>query len=147
MDWNTTKKHPGSCHCGAVRFTAELSPSTRATRCNCSICTKTSMTSALLKPAAFELVAGEDALSAYAWGGKISTRYFCRTCGVLCFGKGHLEDIGGDFVSVNLATIDDIDPSELKPVYWDGRHDNWQAGPRDTPWPIKGEATSAARSS
>lgn len=23
---------------------------------------------------------------------------------------------------------------------WDGRHDNWDGGPRATPWPIRAEA-------
>jgi hypothetical protein len=37
---------------------------------------------------------------------------------------------------VNLNTLDGVELAELELVYWDGRHDNWQAGPRDTPWPI-----------
>ena len=140
-------KHQGSCHCGAVRFTAEVDASAKAGRCNCSICTKTSSTSAIVKPAAFELLAGEDALSTYAWGGKFSKRYFCKTCGVLCFGKGHLAEIGGDFVSINLMALDDIEPGELEVIYWDGRHDNWQSGPRDTPWPIGVTAARSPRAS
>jgi hypothetical protein len=133
------KKHTGSCHCGAVRYAVSLDlddPKTRPGRCNCSICVKTAVTSAIVKPAAFELVAGEDQLSSYEWGGKISKRFFCKTCGVLCFGRGHLAEIGGDYVSINLNTLDDIDPQELVPIYWDGRHDNWQGGPSETPWPI-----------
>jgi len=39
-------------------------------------------------------------------------------------------------VSVNLNTLDDVDPRDVKVIYWDGRHDNWQAGPRDIAWPI-----------
>ncbi len=44
--------------------------------------------------------------------------------------------LGGDFVSVNVNTLDDHDPSTTAVTYWDGRHDNWQAGARPTPWPI-----------
>ena len=44
--------------------------------------------------------------------------------------------LGGDFVSVNLNCLDSFDPATVKTIYWDGRHDNWQAGPRDQPWPV-----------
>jgi hypothetical protein len=59
----------------------------------------------------------------------------CKTCGITCFSRGHLAEVGGDYVSVNLDSLDDVDPADVKVVHWDGRHDNWHAGPRDTPWP------------
>ena len=80
----TTTKHVGSCHCGAVRFEAEIDPSASANRCNCSICTKVSPTGAIIKPRAFTLLAGSENLGEYQWGAKISTRDFCKTCGVHC---------------------------------------------------------------
>jgi hypothetical protein len=131
-----TKKHQGGCHCGAVRFEVELEQGAAGTRCNCSICTKLSVLGAIAKPEAFKLLQGEEDLSEYVWGGKTGRRRFCKHCGVHCFAPGHLEQLGGDYVSVNLNTIDDLDPAQLSVIYWDGRHDNWQAGPRTTPWPI-----------
>ncbi len=129
-------KQMGSCHCGAVRFSVEADSSKGASRCNCSICTKIAMTGRIVKPSAFTLLAGEESLGTYEWGAKISKRFFCRTCGIHCFGRGYLAEVGGDYVSINLNCIDDLDPSALDIVYWDGRHDNWEAGPRPTPWPI-----------
>ncbi|HEY5920590.1 MAG TPA: GFA family protein [Kofleriaceae bacterium] len=126
---------PGSCHCGAVKFEAELELSF-VTRCNCSICTKTMITGAMCKPPQFTLVAGEDSLSGYAWGGKVATRYFCKHCGIQCFGKGHLAELGGDFVSINVNCLDGVDVNVLPLRHWDGRHDNWGGGMRETPWPI-----------
>ena len=42
---------------------------------------------------------------------------------------------GGEFVSISLNTLDDHDLGTTELGYWDGRHDNWQAGMRPTPWP------------
>lgn len=128
-------KHTGTCHCGAVRFAVTLD-ALQGSRCNCSVCTKIGATTCIVKPQAFTLLAGEDALSTYAWGARIGERMFCRTCGVHCFAPGRLEQLGGDYVSVNLNCLDDIDPAAVPVIHWDGRHDNWQAGPRDAPWPI-----------
>jgi hypothetical protein len=128
-------KHQGSCHCGAVKFEAMLDLAV-GTHCNCSICTKTMWTGAMCKPEQFTLLAGEDDLSGYAWGHKVSTRYFCKRCGVQCFGKGDLPELGGAFVSINVNALDGVEVHALPLRHWDGRHNNWQAGMRETPWPI-----------
>jgi hypothetical protein len=138
-----TRRHSGGCHCGAVRYEVTVDAS-HGSRCNCSICTKVAQLGAMVKPAAFSLVSGEEHLGHYVWGGQISTRHFCKHCGVHCYGSGHLAELGGDFVSVNLNTLDDLDPAEVQVVYWDGRHNNWQAGPRPAPWPIKLAEPTAA---
>src|SRR5262245_56569910 len=132
-----TTKHLGTCHCGAVRFAVAIDLSEGAGRCNCSVCTKISPASAIAKPDALTLLSDEAALGVYEWGAKISRRYFCKTCGVHCFGRGSLPELGGAYVAVNVNVLDDIDPSTLSITYWDGRHDNWDAGPRSTPWPIR----------
>jgi len=132
----TTTKHLGGCHCGAVRFEVELDLAAGGTMCNCSICTKLAIVGAVVKPAAFRMVSGADSLATYEWGTKVGQRKFCKHCGVHCFGPGHLEMLGGDFVSVYLNTLDDFDLSTTKIGYWDGRHNNWQAGLRPTPWPV-----------
>ena len=129
------KEHNGGCHCGAVRFIAEVDASS-GSRCNCSICTKLSHVTAIVKPDKLRLTQGEDALLSYAWGSKVGTRYFCRHCGITVFGRGSLAELGGEYASVSLNTLDDVDPIDIKVVHWDGRHNNWEAGPRDTPWPI-----------
>lgn len=132
---NLTGKHLGGCHCGAVRYEVDIEKPF-FTRCNCSICVRLQSTGALVSPARFRLLAGADRTFTYEFGTKVGKRHFCRTCGVYVFGTGHLEVLGGDYVSVNANTIDDLDPNALPLAHWDGRHDNWQAGPRDTPWPI-----------
>ena len=131
-----TQTYEGTCHCGAVRFQVEADLSRGAGRCNCSICTRVAQLGVLVKPEAFRLLAGEEALSFYEWGQKISRRYFCRHCGIHCFGRGSLPELGGAFVSANLNCVDALDPGQMTAFYWDGRHDNWEAGPRDAPWPV-----------
>jgi hypothetical protein len=132
---NETRKHSGSCHCGAVKFEVQLD-ATAGSRCNCTVCTKIGALGGIVKPDAFRLLSGEPSLSFYEWGGKTAKRYFCKSCGVSCFSRGHLEQIGGAYVSVNFNALDDIDPADVKVTYWDGRHNNWQAGAREAPWPI-----------
>jgi hypothetical protein len=110
---------------------------TSGSRCNCTVCTKVGALGGIVKPEAFRLLSGEQSLSFYEWGGKTAKRYFCKSCGISCFGRGYLEEIGGAYVSVNFNALDDIDPADVKVTYWDGRHNNWAAGPREAPWPIR----------
>ncbi len=131
-----SEKHTGSCHCGAVRFTVRADVSTGASRCNCSICLKLGATGRTVKPEAFELLTDRDALGAYAWRTESTHRYFCKRCGVYVFGDGDIPELGGAFVSFSVNCLDDVDPNALAVVHWDGRHDNWQSGPRPSPWPL-----------
>ncbi len=131
----SNKTYSGSCHCGAVRFEVELDLA-QVSRCNCSICTKTAWLGAIVKPTAFRLLAGGESVGSYEWGHKVSRRHFCSQCGVQCFARGELEVLGGAYVSINVNVLDGVEVSTLPVVYWDGRHNNWQAGARDTPYAI-----------
>lgn len=132
-----TRPYVGRCHCGKVEWQAELDLSHGGTRCNCSLCLRLGGTKLAIKPAAFRLLKGREHLSEYrALADSPNYRAFCRHCGVYLYGGGHVEEIGGDFVSVNLNTVDEIEVADLPVGYWDGRHDNWHAGLRDRPWPV-----------
>jgi hypothetical protein len=136
------KTYAGSCHCGAVQFRVTADLGAGAGRCNCSICAKVAQTGGIVKPEAFQLVSSEEALSSYEWGHRISKRFFCKTCGIHCFARGSLPELGGAYVSVNYNCLEGVELGDVKVIYWDGRHDNWHAGPRDRPWNILTSATA-----
>ena len=143
-------KYQGSCHCGAVRFeagidlspAAERSPPERAGvwwtttfRCTCSYCSKSRYWKAFVPAGDFKWLSGRDAVANYQFAGKEIDHYFCKTCGINPFMRSTLEQLGGEFYCINVATLDGVDDGVLAaaPIqYEDGRADVWNHGPAVT---------------
>ena len=136
------KTYSGSCHCGRVKFQADIDFAEGTGKCNCSICAKSRYWGIVIKPEAFRLLQGENELTDYHFRSddpqfqwKRGSSEFCRHCGIRPFGRGDVPELGGAFVSVNIAALDDVDVSEFfvgPPGYADGRRDNWQNAPSET---------------
>ena len=121
------KTYRGSCHCGAVKFEAELDLTQSSYRCNCSICRRTRFWPAVAKADGFRLLSGESELTMYLFNTKKNFHYFCKHCGVRAFGVGNNTPMGKMY-GVNLGCLDDVSDQELSQIpitYVDGRNDQF----------------------
>jgi hypothetical protein len=131
--------YTGSCHCGAIRFEADIDLAEGSNRCNCSYCAKVRVWFAFAKGAdRFRLLDGSG-ISEYRWTppGEPEphlTFTFCRTCGVRTFARGEADWLGGTFHAVHIPTLD-LSPEALAaiPIRYvngrDGRYDEAPAHP------------------
>lgn len=133
------KSYSGSCHCGAVRYQAEIDLSKGTTRCNCSICSKARAWFLFAKADQVRLLSGADVLADYQWTppsrpGPHLHYHFCKTCGIRLFARGNMEALGGPFYAIAVASLDDAEPDALASgiKYVDGRHDHYDQVPKDT---------------
>lgn len=130
-----TKTYTGGCHCGRVRYSAEIDLSKIATKCNCSYCMKTRAWTTPIAPSDLRLLSGADALVNYHQHEQAPLKHFCGSCGVVTHADGDADYMGGPFAIVFLATLDDAPPQELAatPVrYCNGRENRWQEPPAIT---------------
>lgn len=121
----------GSCHCGAVRFEAELDLTQPTYRCNCTICRRTRFWAAVARDGDLRVLEGQDRLTKYLFHSRRNEHWFCRDCGVRPFGIGTETPIGRMF-GVNLGCLDDVTDEMLAAVpvvRVDGLHDRWQEPP------------------
>lgn len=134
----SVKTYHGSCHCGAVRYEADLDLEAGTYRCNCSACTKARSWFTFTAPQGVRLLSGEDMLLDYRWipperDAANLTFQFCKVCGVRTVGHGLHGPDGKPFRFVTIATLDDADPGVLAASlhYFDGRHDRYDSAPED----------------
>jgi hypothetical protein len=123
----------GSCHCGVVRFEADIDLAAGTIKCNCSICAKMRFWAAPVASRSFRLLDGAEELGEYRYHTKRDGHYFCKRCGIHTFSTGDSPRWGA-FHGVALACLDDLPIDELlaAPVtYLDGRNDNWTTPPAE----------------
>jgi hypothetical protein len=127
--------YEGGCHCGAVRYEAELDFEKGTLRCNCSLCSKSRAWLAFTPADKFQLRSGGDKAIQYRWTppGRQQpnlTYHICSTCGVRTHAEG-MDPKGRHTVAVQVATLEGADPAVLaKSVHYvDGRHDRFDREP------------------
>jgi hypothetical protein len=114
------KKYTGGCHCGAVRFEAEVDLA-HVISCNCSHCSKKGVLLTFKPEAEFILLTSEENLTDYQFNKKIIHHLFCKTCGVQSFGRGKNKD-GAPTVAINVRCLDDVDLETLTVTPFDGKN-------------------------
>jgi hypothetical protein len=132
----SVQTYTGSCHCGAIRFEADLDLDEGSNRCNCSYCAKDRTWFAFARgPGRFRLLDGTG-VSEYRWtppgmAAPHLTFTFCRTCGVRTFARGDLEELGGTFHAISVPALDlSLEQRVAIPVrYIDGRNGRYDQAP------------------
>lgn len=132
----STKTFHGSCQCGTVKFTAAIDLSQGTKKCNCTSCFKRRQWSVQVRPEDFVSLSGAENLSGYQAGQATGHGGFCKSCGVAPYSWVEKQEWNdGAYVSVNVATLDDLDPRALMaaPIqFFDGRNDAWHQVPAFT---------------
>jgi len=117
----STKTFQGSCFCRAVKFEAEVDLEQGTTKCNCTSCWKSRWWATKVKSEGFRSLSGDDQLD--------KKRGFCRDCGVIAYRRVEAAEWNdGAYVSVNVAALDDLDPSALLAAptqYCNGKDNDW----------------------
>lgn len=116
-----TVTHSGGCHCGAVRFEVDAPKLLDASRCNCSICTKSGFVHLIVGQGNFRLLSGEDGLTSYSFNTGVAKHSFCKVCGVKSF---YTPRSHPDGISVNVNCLDPGTFEAVEITDFDGR--NWE---------------------
>jgi hypothetical protein len=113
------KTYSGGCHCGRVRFEADVDLG-KVMSCNCSICTQKGFLWSFLQPSQFRLQSGGEDLTEYQFNKHVVHHLFCPTCGAESFARGKGQD-GSDVIALNVRSLSGIDIGALLPTPFDGR--------------------------
>jgi hypothetical protein len=124
------KTYRGSCHCGALRFEADLDLTQPTYRCNCSICRRTRFWAAVAREGGLRILSGEGELTKYLFNSRRNEHYFCRHCGVRAFGIGNETPMGRMYgVNVGCLELSDEELSRLPVTCVDGLNDRPDRAP------------------
>ncbi len=118
MSWRA-----GGCHCGVVRFEAQVPVRVEVQSCNCSICAMTGYMHIIVPQSRFRICSGEDLLTTYRFNTGVAEHLFCPRCGIKCFYRPRSNPDGW---SVNARCLDSADDLEMDLSQFDGR--NWEKG-------------------
>ena len=106
--------HPGSCHCGAVKFEVALPNGLEdPRRCSCSMCRKRGAIAASVELAGLSVTKGEENLTLYQFNTMTAKHYFCSICGIYTH---HQRRSNPSQFGFNVACLEGVDPFQLGEV-------------------------------
>jgi hypothetical protein len=104
----------GSCHCGAVKFTATLTEGfASARRCTCSICRMRGAVAVTSTPEDFRITQGADKLATYRFNTMSAEHHFCSQCGIYTH---HKRRSNPKQLGVNVACLEGVSPFDFRDV-------------------------------
>lgn len=113
------KTYKGSCHCGKVRYEAQISLG-KVIACNCSICSRKGILMTFVSEDAFKLDSGADATTDYQFNKHNIHHLFCSTCGIHTHGRGVGKD-GKPMQMINVRCLDGVELDALEVQRFDGK--------------------------
>lgn len=116
------KWYAGGCHCGAVRWEAELPQTFEVEDCNCSMCAMSGNIHVIVPRGRFRLVQGADNLTEYTFNTGAAKHRFCRTCGIKSF---YVPRSNPDGFAVTWRCLDNWNTLGVTVTPFDGQ--NWEA--------------------
>jgi hypothetical protein len=104
----------GRCHCGAIRFNAEMPHGlASARRCTCSICRMRGAVAVTGSVGGFEITQGANKLASYRFGTGVAEHHFCSTCGIYTH---HRRRSNPDQLGINVACLEGLSPFNFPQV-------------------------------
>ena len=117
-------KVEGGCHCGLVRFEAEVGDAPlEILDCNCSICSMTGFLHLIIPDTRFRLIEGQGETSTYRFGTGKARHIFCAQCGIKSFYRPRSHPDGG---SISLRCVDGWQDLKVNITPFEGR--DWGRG-------------------
>lgn len=106
-----TEKRNAQCHCGAVKFTVQLSDGFNTIRrCNCSFCRMRGAVVVSAPLMGITVLSGQDKLTEYRFNTGTAKHFFCSVCGIYTF---HQRRSSPDQYGVNVACIENVSPFDF----------------------------------
>ena len=104
----------GACHCGAIKFTAELPQGfASARRCTCSICRMRGAIAVTGSIEGFRISQDEDVLASYRFNSRTAEHHFCTVCGIYTH---HKRRSNPNELGVNVACLEGVSPFDFREV-------------------------------
>ncbi|SKA24411.1 GFA family protein [Consotaella salsifontis] len=114
----------GQCHCGAVRFEAELVDDLNTIRrCTCSYCRMRGAVVVSAVTGGVRVLEGAEVLTSYRFNTRTAEHFFCSRCGIYTHHQRRSDPLQ---YGVNVACLEGLSPFDFEavPVVDGVRHPN-----------------------